>query len=154
MRKRVFAAAYRIDKSIATFLGRPPRLSARHSDCGLPLCIDDQIYGASNDVFNQAMDNVDAQGWSLKPTFQPVAWLRLRCCNARFREEILDMSLMPSSPKMGEQLKFVHKFPNPKIYKFTYKAKGIFRTAAKRAGNHIHRTSALRRTCGPTTTMC
>lgn len=62
MRKRLFAASYRIDKSIATFLGRPPRLSLRHSDCGLPLCIEDQMYGASNDVFSQAMEHVDEQG--------------------------------------------------------------------------------------------
>ena len=105
MRKRLFAASYRVDKSIATFLGRPPRLSSRHSDCGLPLCVDDGIYGASNDVFSQAMENVDEKGWSLKPGFQPVAWLRLRCSNATFREEILDISLMPSNPKTAAQLR-------------------------------------------------
>jgi hypothetical protein len=116
MRKRLFAASYRVDKSIATFLGRPPRLSLKHSDCGLPLCIDDQIYGASNDVFVQAMKNVDEQGWSLKPVFQSVAWLRLRFSNAIFREEILDISLMPSEQKTVEQLRFVVPFQLPKIY--------------------------------------
>lgn len=110
MRKRLFAASYRIDKNIATFLGRPPRLPLKHSDCGLPLCIDDKIYGASNDVFVQAMENVNKEGWSLKPIFHSAVWLRLRCLNAFFREEILDISLMPSNAKTAEQLRFVISF--------------------------------------------
>jgi hypothetical protein len=105
MRKRLFASSYQIDKSIATLLGRPPRLSSRHSDCGLPLCISDDLFNASNEVLKQAMENVDEQGWSTQPTFQPTAWIRLRCSNSIFREEILDMSMKPFDTKTIKQLK-------------------------------------------------
>jgi Fungal specific transcription factor domain len=105
MRKRLFASSYQIDKSIATFLGRPPRLSSRHSDCGLPLCISDDLFNASNGVFKQATESVDERGWSTQPTFQPAAWIRLRCSNAIFREEILDMSMKAFDTNTIKQLK-------------------------------------------------
>lgn len=156
MRKRLFVASYRVDKSIATFLGRPPRLSLKHSDCGMPLCIDDLIYGASSDVFTQAMSNVDEQGWSLEPVFQSVAWLRLRFSNAIFREEILDISLMPSDQKTAEQLRLVVPFGLPRFMTLikTSGRKGIFHAVARRPGNHIQPISGLRQTYGQITIMC
>ncbi|OKL57725.1 hypothetical protein UA08_07127 [Talaromyces atroroseus] len=104
MRKRLFSASYRIDKNIATFLGRPPRLSSKHSDCGLPLCIDDDMFNASTHAFNQAINDTDEQGWRVQPTFCPTAWIRLQCSIAMFREEILDISIMPLKPETVQQL--------------------------------------------------
>lgn len=109
-RKRLFASSYRLDKHIATSLDRPPRLSFRHSDCGLPLALDDDVYGASNEAFDQACENLDPDGWSIKPVYQTSDWIRARYMNNTFREEILEMSVKAPSPEAAAQLKFVLQF--------------------------------------------
>ncbi|CRG92026.1 Activator of stress genes 1 [Talaromyces islandicus] len=103
-RKRLFASSYRLDKHIATSLDRPPRLSFRHSDCGLPLALADDVYGASNEVFDQACKNLDPDGWSIKSVYQTSDWIRARYMNNTFREEILEMAVRTPSPEAAAQL--------------------------------------------------
>ncbi|KAH8689026.1 hypothetical protein BGW36DRAFT_76206 [Talaromyces proteolyticus] len=104
LRKRLFSASYQLDKNVATSLGRPPRVSSRHSDCRIPLCIKDELFGATSEVFERGCEAVDENGWSPQPIFQPSAWIRLRYVNATFREEILEMSVRTLSPDAVEQL--------------------------------------------------
>ncbi|KAL5361377.1 putative fungal-specific transcription factor [Aspergillus floccosus] len=72
-RKRVFAASYRADKNIATFLGRPPRLPYHYCDVGLPLDIDDES------TFNGGL--------------RPATVIRLRYMVAMLREQMVGLSL-------------------------------------------------------------
>jgi hypothetical protein len=101
-RRRLFAAVYQLDKSIATFLGRPPRVSWRHSDCRLPLDISDEALTGSREL---AQRSVTVEGWSCHAVYQRAAWIRLRFLVSTFREEILELSLTKSSENRDEQLR-------------------------------------------------
>ncbi|EAU39251.1 predicted protein [Aspergillus terreus NIH2624] len=103
-RRRLFAAAYQLDKSIATFLGRPPRITQRHSDCRLPLDIGDEAL-SSNAQIALASQSLDSNGWNLHGRFQRSAWIRLRFLISTFREEILELSLQSSKEETADQLR-------------------------------------------------
>ncbi|RHZ61038.1 hypothetical protein CDV55_106320 [Aspergillus turcosus] len=105
-RRRLFAAVYQLDKNIATFLGRPPRISWRHSDCRLPLDISDDALTGSIEL---AQRSVTAEGWSCHAVYQRSAWIRLRFLISTFREEILELSLTKSSENRDEQLRDVSR---------------------------------------------
>ena len=42
LRRRTFAKAYYLDKMFAAVFNRPPRMTARHADCALPLDLSDE----------------------------------------------------------------------------------------------------------------
>jgi len=104
-RRRLFAASYQLDKSIATFLGRPPRISWRHSDCRLPLDISDEALTGQPHTLEAAKRYLDADGWNTEKVHQQSSWIRLRFIISTFREEILELSLQKSSPNKMEQLR-------------------------------------------------
>ncbi|GKZ27568.1 hypothetical protein AbraIFM66951_005443 [Aspergillus brasiliensis] len=106
-RRRVFAAAYQLDKSIATFLGRPPRISWRHSDCNLPLDLSDDILTAGTGDLQRAISDLDDKGWDTRPQkrYQRSSWIRLRFLISTFREEILELALQEVTPETAEQLR-------------------------------------------------
>ncbi|KAJ5243044.1 uncharacterized protein N7469_001371 [Penicillium citrinum] len=106
-RRRLFAASYHFDKSVATFLGRPPRISWRHSDCPLPLDISDEALAGQPHVLDAAQRTLDADGWSTKNTYQQASWIRMRFIISTFREEILELSLQKPSPNRKDQLRDV-----------------------------------------------
>ncbi|KAE8391077.1 hypothetical protein BDV23DRAFT_182978 [Aspergillus alliaceus] len=104
-RRRHFAAAYQLDKSIATFLGRPPRISLRHSDCKLPLDIDDSSLGAGELEFELALQYLDSEGWNTQGALHRSSFLRQRFLVSTFREEILEVSLEPQSHETADKLR-------------------------------------------------
>ncbi|KAM5442966.1 hypothetical protein MferCBS31731_001839 [Microsporum ferrugineum] len=106
-RRRLFAASYQFDKSVATFLGRPPLISLRHSDCPLPLDISDEALVGNHSQMEAARSSLTAEGWSVHPVFQRAAWIRLRFIIGTFREEILELSLQKSGLERLDQLRDV-----------------------------------------------
>lgn len=96
-RRRTFATAYRLDKNIATFLGRPPRLPARYSDCRLPLDVSDDAFMTENGNLCYALDELDPAGWNTQGRFYRASWTRARSIISRFRDEILEVSLQKST---------------------------------------------------------
>ena len=67
--RTLFAATYQFDKSIATFLGRPPRILWRHSDCYLLLDIGDHILEGDQKVLEAAQIFFDADEWNNKQIY-------------------------------------------------------------------------------------
>ncbi|KAJ5679264.1 Transcription factor [Penicillium macrosclerotiorum] len=108
-RRRLFAAAYQFDKSIATFLGRPPRISWRHSDCSLPLDIPDLALAGNAEILETAQTSLDANGWNTRKVYQRATWIRLRFIISTFREEILELSLQKPSEERTDQLTAVSR---------------------------------------------
>ena len=106
-RRRLFAAAYQFDKGIATFLGRPPRISWRHSDCCLPLDLGDHILIGDPDILEASQASLDPQGWSMGKAHRRATWIRLRFIISTFREEILELSLKKPSSERTDQLMYV-----------------------------------------------
>ena len=92
-RRRVFCSSYNQDKSISTFLGRPIRISKRHTDVKLPLDLrDNELTGPPADL-EAAISRLDSNGWNTQSQHLRATWIRLRHIASRLREEILDFSL-------------------------------------------------------------
>ena len=92
LRRRVFALAYEIDKSLATFVGRPPRLSKRFCAISLPLDVSDAaLMGSLNDI-ELAKKKLDANGWNVDGTVLPASRIRASLMINSIREEVLELS--------------------------------------------------------------
>jgi hypothetical protein len=93
-RKRVFAASYRADKNIATFLGRPPRLPYNYCDVGLPLDIDDDSVALDASSLDKTISQLTPDGWgSFTGGLRPATVIRLRYMVAMLREQVVGLSL-------------------------------------------------------------
>ncbi|KAF2851413.1 hypothetical protein T440DRAFT_448522 [Plenodomus tracheiphilus IPT5] len=93
-RRRIFCSSYNQDKSISTFLGRPIRISKRHTDISLPLDLSDDETTGDQATLEAAIQNLDADGWNTKGRWLRASWIRLRHISLRFREEILEFSVI------------------------------------------------------------
>lgn len=103
-RRRVFCASYNQDKSISTFLGRPIRISQRHTDIALPLDLGDNETTGDKSTFEAAVQSLDSEGWNTKGRWLRASWIRLRHISLRFREEILEFSLVKIDENVEHQL--------------------------------------------------
>lgn len=93
-RKRVFAASYRADKNIATFLGRPPRLTYHYCDVGLPLDIDDDSLVLDRPSLDKVISQLTPDGWgTFNSGLRPATVIRLRYMVAMLREQMVGLSL-------------------------------------------------------------
>ncbi|KAF5856992.1 hypothetical protein ETB97_006448 [Aspergillus alliaceus] len=78
-RTRVFAASYRTDKSLAIFLGRPPRLPYHYCDVGLPLDIDDDNLVLDRLSLDKTIKQLTPDGWgTFDGALRPATVIRLR----------------------------------------------------------------------------
>ncbi|KNG82297.1 hypothetical protein ANOM_008700 [Aspergillus nomiae NRRL 13137] len=93
-RKRVFTASYRTDKNLATFLGRPPRLSYHYCDVELPLDLDDHSLILDHLSLDKAVRQLTSDGWgAFSGGLRPATVIRLRYMIARLREQVMELSL-------------------------------------------------------------
>ncbi|PKX91327.1 fungal specific transcription factor domain-containing protein [Aspergillus novofumigatus IBT 16806] len=93
-RKRVFAASYRADKNIATFLGRPPRLPYHYCDVELPLDTDDDSLFLDRLSIDKAISQLTPDGWgTFSGGLRPATVIRLRYMVAMLREQVVGLSL-------------------------------------------------------------
>ncbi|OAL46574.1 hypothetical protein IQ07DRAFT_574574 [Pyrenochaeta sp. DS3sAY3a] len=103
-RRRVYCSAYNQDKSISTFLGRPIRISQRHADISMPLDLGDDETTGDREATEQAIQALDAEGWNTKERWLRASWIRVRFISLRFREEILEFSLIKIDATVEKQL--------------------------------------------------
>ncbi|KAG9202098.1 hypothetical protein G6514_004766 [Epicoccum nigrum] len=92
-RKKLFSAAFRVDKSISTFFGRPPRIPGHYCDVGLPLDVDDNIFHQENFCVDHLRSVVNMAGWNIDCEIRPASWIRMRYSVSKVTEEILELSL-------------------------------------------------------------
>ena len=76
LRKRVFVCAFLVDKQLATFTGRPPRLSRRYCNCQLPLDLDDTQLTIEGDELSHIVGTLDENGWNTEDKLSSVTILR------------------------------------------------------------------------------
>ncbi|KAH8701636.1 hypothetical protein BGW36DRAFT_101904 [Talaromyces proteolyticus] len=103
LRKRVIALAHERDKELATFVGRPPRLSRRYYVVDLPLDLPDAIIAGPVEHFEAARAELDENGWSGDVMVNPVSRLRAILLLSMIREEVLELSLGPPMPNIAQQ---------------------------------------------------
>lgn len=100
----MFAAAYRTDKSLCTFLGRLPRIPRLYCDMKSPLDIIDEDLMLEGPALEAILSKLDAGGWNRDEVIQPASFMRLRYIMSFFREEILELSLGSRSANMVYKL--------------------------------------------------
>ena len=106
MRRRTFAAAYNIDKSIATFLGRPPRIQSHYSIFCPPLDLsDDEAMLEEGEELSRAIARLDYDGWNPDRMIHMATWTRVRYKLARIREEVLHLSLGRIPEDLAERVR-------------------------------------------------
>jgi hypothetical protein len=94
IRRKIHAAVYRSDKTLAVFFGRPPLMFWRYSDRRMPLDISDQVLFSDNpEVLNEAISRLDSAGWNTDGKIYPVSIVRVRCHQAVCKERLLEQSL-------------------------------------------------------------
>jgi hypothetical protein len=120
-RRRMFCASYNQDKSISTFLGRPIRISKRHTDTSLPLDLSDEDITGDQSTLDLAIRALDKDGWNTRGRWLRASWIvcmtylptifpisntrqRLRYTSLQFREEILEFSLTKIDSSIQRQL--------------------------------------------------
>ncbi|KAJ5708555.1 hypothetical protein N7488_008356 [Penicillium malachiteum] len=92
-RKRLMGRAFSTDKQLATFLGRPPRISWRFCDISLPLDLDFKDIIAEPEVRDLAISRLDEDGWNEIENDRQAVWLRVSLIMGPVRESILELSL-------------------------------------------------------------
>jgi hypothetical protein len=93
-RRRIYAAAYRSDKTLATFFGRPPMMSWRYSDRKIPLDLDDEVVTTSDTtLLNNELAKLDSAGWNTEGKIFASSWIRARSQISVIKERLLEQSL-------------------------------------------------------------
>ncbi|PVI00547.1 hypothetical protein DM02DRAFT_388285 [Periconia macrospinosa] len=93
-RRRMYAAVFRSDKTLANFFGRPPLMNWRYSDRPLPLDIDENVIMCTDtELLNTALSKLDNEGWNTEGKINSVSWVRLRAKMSISRERFLELSL-------------------------------------------------------------
>ncbi|KAJ5902329.1 hypothetical protein N7495_002857 [Penicillium taxi] len=91
MRKRLMSLAYSMDKQLATFLGRPPRVSWRFCNFSLPLDLSFNELIAEPSVRDAAISKLDSNGWNRAGSHG--IYMRVVLLMGPIRESILELSL-------------------------------------------------------------
>ncbi|RAL08021.1 uncharacterized protein BO97DRAFT_446425 [Aspergillus homomorphus CBS 101889] len=94
-RRRTFVRAYYLDKVFASVFNRPPRITARHADCSLPLDLSDEVLFTSQEEIDQAKQKLTQDGWNTDGMHRIATWARIRYILAEFREETVEYQFRP-----------------------------------------------------------
>lgn len=104
MRRRTMVAAYTVDKSLATFLGRPPLICWRYCDIQMPLDLSwDEIHAEPAER-EAAIANLSSDGWNKEGYIQKGALGRACLLTSIFREKALVLSLGRPTEDLPERV--------------------------------------------------
>lgn len=132
-RRRTFARAYYLDKVFAAVFNRPPRISARHADCKLPLDLSDNELFTSPDKLQDTKQNLTLDGWNTGGQHRIATWCRIRYILAEFREETVEYQFRSIQTADVIKLRYV-LFPILFILNVEQNIIGIYQIAAIRRG--------------------
>ena len=97
LRKRSLALAYSVDKALATFVGRPPRISRRYCSIQVPLDLALEELSIDENEYNATVSALDVNGWRRHDKMGRSSYLRTFVIVSLIREDILELSLGPTS---------------------------------------------------------
>ncbi|KAL7624896.1 hypothetical protein AAE478_004110 [Parahypoxylon ruwenzoriense] len=93
IRKRLFAQTYSGEVGIATFLGRPPRISYRYCNLQPPLDLSVSQLVREGDELTLALAGLDDKGFNTAGRIHRVTWMKTWLGFAPQREDILDIAV-------------------------------------------------------------
>ncbi|KAL3487230.1 hypothetical protein BJX62DRAFT_10066 [Aspergillus germanicus] len=108
-RKRIFAFAVTRDKSLATFLGRPPRIGNDFCDRAMPLDLDDDEIILQSSQLQAVLQTASNGGWrdivGRGEIIRQSSFLRLRYQQAELQEKVICLSLGNRGPSFSGKLR-------------------------------------------------
>jgi hypothetical protein len=104
IRKRLFVSLYRGDKSLATFLSRPPRVPRHYCDIRMPLDLADDDLMLEGRELEAALALLDQNGWNTDRNIRRSSFARTRYTLSMFREEILEHTNCPFTEQVQQKL--------------------------------------------------
>ncbi|KAF7595560.1 hypothetical protein BBP40_005595 [Aspergillus hancockii] len=104
VRKRAMAGAYILDKDIATFLGRPPRILWRYCNIQYPLDLSYDEVVAEPTIRDAIIRKLDANGWNVEGSLDKGSLPRTSLMLATIREKVLDLSLRLEVNDLGSKV--------------------------------------------------
>ena len=107
IRSRTMVAAYSMDKELATFLGRPPRICRQFCDIQFPLDISWEDLVADDSTREAAIQQLDPDGWNAQGDPDKGARPRVTLLASILREMILELSLSCEVDNLWDSVKFV-----------------------------------------------
>ena len=108
VRSRTMVAVYSMDKELATFLGRPPRICRQYCDLRFPLDIGWEDLLADASIREAAIQQLDPDGWNMQGDPDKGARPRLTLLASILREMILELSLSRDVDNLWDRVEFVH----------------------------------------------
>ncbi|KAJ8118839.1 hypothetical protein OPT61_g242 [Boeremia exigua] len=93
LRKRLFICAYSNDKTSAAFAGRPPKLNRLYCRLQIPLDLTDAQTMSEGAELQNAISELDDDGWNQVGAVQRSTFARISATNALITEEILEISI-------------------------------------------------------------
>ncbi|PYH99847.1 chromatin structure remodeling complex protein RSC3 [Aspergillus ellipticus CBS 707.79] len=109
IRKRTMVGAYALDKDIATFLGRPPRICWRYCNIPYPLDMSYEEIVAEPAIRDMAMQRLDSNGWNIDGSLNKGARARGNLIVNINRENVLEVSLSHRNDRLEERIQAVCK---------------------------------------------
>ncbi|EME44985.1 hypothetical protein DOTSEDRAFT_70886 [Dothistroma septosporum NZE10] len=109
LRKKLFISAYGHDKVVATFLGRPPRLSHRYCKMEYPLDLSDDELFLQGDELEAVVSALDEGGWNTSGNLNRATWLRVWFWHCQIREDILEIALGSNEEDIALQAEQVRR---------------------------------------------
>lgn len=93
VKRRMKASIYNPNKSLCTFVGRPPRMSCKYRYMQLPLGLDIESWRLQGRALEEAVDRLDAAGWDVGDSLRGVYWMRCSLICNMIREDVLELLL-------------------------------------------------------------
>ncbi|PWY88198.1 chromatin structure remodeling complex protein RSC3 [Aspergillus heteromorphus CBS 117.55] len=109
IRKRTMVGAYALDKDIATFLGRPPRICWRYCNIQYPLDMSYEEIVAEPAIRDRAIQRLDAAGWNRDGHSNKGARARGVLIATIHQENVLEVSLSNQLDGLEERIETVFR---------------------------------------------
>ena len=110
IRKRIFVAAYSLDKQLATFLGRPPLISWRYCNIQFPLDLSYDEIVSDPATRDAAIARLESNNWwNIEGTPAKGGWARAILTTCIVREKVLELSLCHQDDDLAQKVECVNR---------------------------------------------
>lgn len=107
-KRRLFTRIYNLDKSVATFTGRPPLLSPRFVSTLPPLDLCDDDLAAGGVTLERAVAKLDPLGWNIEGGIYSSSLSRACHLTSTILNEIIEITFSSESNATVETLRYFH----------------------------------------------
>lgn len=83
-------------------------INGKFCSCKMPLDLEDSNVALEGEALARALNDVDREGWNPNSVVGRTSWLRVRGTTAKFREEILELSLGASIDNLEDRARYYH----------------------------------------------